>query len=613
MAVPVFQTSGALAYSATTRTTSSIPVPTGVASGDVILVYLYIEDAYPTVTPPTGFTEITFATTPDTGGTNRNGQRVFWKRASAADTGTYAFTHTACITEGVALRFTGVLATGTPYEAQSAALRASAGTTTPAVSITTTGVDRLLVWASTDYNSSSFTAPTQGGTWTERYDAAKDLAVDTLPLATAGTVSNITSTITSGFATASVLALLPAASILTPSFPETVTMTETVATAVAYNRSVTETEALTETVTVARGLNPSVPTETVALTETATAVRGLNRPVPTETVAIGEGVSVQFARAPVFIESAHLTESFSAEYVRADITDYQFVIADNPGALQWVPFGAGQAINVSTFDPGNFDLRTQDENAARGDYRIFGTDYKVPPTWSWQMWTDRFTAGDALAWTEALAGVWDDAVRSTPNGVLPLRYCLAGRIRRVYGRPRRFTAVPDQIQLGKIHITADFALAEDAHYDDTANTLTTQITPATIQGSGIHIPAVVPWRFSNVPVPRTEQIVVGGSKPAWVDVVFNGPVTNPWVQIGSLTWGLSGTVPAGRHMTLSGKSWQMGVFNDLGAYHPEMLDPRARLSSLQLNPGIYPVTYGGSDNSGSSSVTLSWRNAYRAL
>jgi hypothetical protein len=377
----------------------------------------------------------------------------------------------------------------------------------------------------------------------------------------------------------------------TDTLPESLALTEAVATSQAWLRAPAETEGLTETALINQGRTGA------------------------DTLAASESVSFVMNAARLPDESVRLSEQVVVNYNRADITDYQFVIAESSGSLVWVPFGRDLTIAISKggFDAGSFDIRNQDVSAANADYRVFGTDYKTPPTWGWKMWTNTFTEADALAWLASLAKVWDDEVRETPNGVLPLRYSLAGRKRRVYGRPRRFTPTVDKVNLGKIYITADFTLAEDAYYEDDEQGITLGSTAASLTPSGIHIPAVVPWTFTTVPVPRTSQMFITGDKRTWVDIDFRGPVSNPYVQIGGLTYGLNGSIPLGRTITLSGKPWKSGVFDDLGSYYPGMLDPRARLSALSMKPATYPVTFGGIDGTGTAIATLRWRNCYRTL
>lgn len=207
MAAPAFGTSSSLAYSATARTTSSVPVPASVAANDVIIVHLYQEDAAPTVTPPTGFTEVTFTTAPQTTGSVLR-LRVFWKRATGADTGTYAFTHTSNITEAQAARFTGCITSGTPLEVLGSAVDNS-GTTNPTAAITGTtgGADRLLVWGSAQYASAAtVTAPT-GFTLVQD---GSDLSTAYKAQATAGSTGSVAGTMSLGSVNADTLiGLLP--------------------------------------------------------------------------------------------------------------------------------------------------------------------------------------------------------------------------------------------------------------------------------------------------------------------------------------------------------------------------------------------------------------------
>lgn len=305
------------------------------------------------------------------------------------------------------------------------------------------------------------------------------------------------------------------------------------------------------------------------------------------------------------------TDTATFVLTRPDISDYQFVIDTAP----WTPFGVGRDIFVSKFDPGSFDTRNQDVSAVNADYRVFGTDRKTPPTWSFEMTTTATTAVNGLGWVDSLARVWDDDVRQSPNGTLALRYGLAGRKRRVYGRPRRFTpVVGTMVRAGRVDIVADFALAEDVYYDDDIQTITLPITPVVLTYSGVILPQPLPWHFTQAAPPVTQQAIVGGTQSTWFIAKITGPISTPWFRIGSLTWQLTGSIPVGQSVTISGRPWDSGVrFND-GSYRPGMLDPRSRLSQLRMPPGTYGVQFGGFQGSGGgANCVLSWRNAYRSL
>jgi hypothetical protein len=317
------------------------------------------------------------------------------------------------------------------------------------------------------------------------------------------------------------------------------------------------------------------------------------------------------ARSPS--DSAQANDQVVATMTWAEIQDYQFVVPVVPH----VPFGLGQTIVVEKFNPGPAEDRAQDVLSPVADVRHFGTDLRTPPTWSWDLYTDVHTPADALGWAQNLEEVWQaEDVRLTPNAVVPLQYKVAGRLRRVYGRPRRFSMVPDFLPTGRVSIFADFALAENVYYDDTEQALTVRTVPSVVSGTGFTMPFTMPLTVGVAgDSPRIEQAVVQGRRPTWVDIVFKGPSVDPWVQIGDRRWGLRGSILAGSayNVRMSGKPWQQGIMQADGTWRPEMLDPRARLSQLRLPPGVYSVRYGAYDPTGQSTATLSWRSAYGTM
>lgn len=296
-----------------------------------------------------------------------------------------------------------------------------------------------------------------------------------------------------------------------------------------------------------------------------------------------------------------------------DLADYQFCVDTDPQC----PFGYGTPLNVSSFDQGTASVRHQDQPGGLQDVINFGVDRRTPAAWTWTMFTDLkgIDPVGALEWVDTLAQVWDNDVRLTPGGVLPLRYTVAGRTRRVYGRPRRWTPVPDQIQRGKVHITADFQLAEDlTFYDDAEESVTVDVVPTTISGTYFTFPIVFPLVMATTPTPRTELAIVAGTQRTWLTPRFTGPVVNPWVEIGDQRYALIGSIPAGQTVRMSGRPWEVGVFNETtGVWNALGVDPRSRLSQLRLPPSTYPITYGGVSTDGTSTCVVSWNPAYRAL
>jgi hypothetical protein len=548
----------------------------------VVVVYIYQDNAtLQVITPPAGFTEIVFNPQLQTTGPQRF--QIWWKRLTAADTGTYTFSHGSSHTEAVAVRYTGAVTTGTPYELLQFGIQNITSTTLPSLSGTTSGPDRLLIYAATSYQTVDFTPPTG---FTERLDT-DDLTVTDKPQATAGDTGAVVGTVsTASRTTAALLALIPGA--LPP---------------VNYTSPQADTAGATDS--VSDGLGKAVA-DTAAATD---AAAGLLSKSASDVAAGTDSANDAMAMVRAPADILGLFETVDAAIVRPDIQDYQFVIPD----AGWMPFGYGQTIVVENFDPGTAETRDQDKLSPVADIRWFGQDRRTPPTWSFDLYTDVQDAGQALLWASLFEQVWDrEQTRSTPNAVLALRYKIAGRLRRVYGRPRNFTLIPAYVRTGRVNITCDFALAENTFYDDVQQTIRARIVATAIR-QGFTFPLTFPLSALSPPTPRTEQITVGGTRPTWVDITIIGPVTDPYVDIGGQRWALRGDVLAGQSVRLSGAPWQQGLYRSDGTWVPGMLDPRARLSQLRLNPGTYSVQFGGYSGSASASADVTWRDAYGTM
>lgn len=253
-----------------------IPVPASVAAGDIIIVFLYKENTQ-TVTAPAGFTEITPAATT----TAPQEQHAYWKRATAADTGTYSFTWSSPIwRDGVAVRITGALGVGSPIDVSNSAGRSTSGTTTPGVTVTTTGTDRLLLWSATSFTGGTWTVPSTGGTWTNLTSGTDDpVAWKTQPVA--GSTGSLTGVCSgSGAQTAWVIALLPAFTLISSADSGTGTDALTL----ARTSSITDSGTGTDTPAVLRssavsdaatGTDSATVTQLVGITDTGTGTDSL--------------------------------------------------------------------------------------------------------------------------------------------------------------------------------------------------------------------------------------------------------------------------------------------------------------------------------------------------
>src|SRR5688500_15670565 len=166
MAAPAFGSISTVAGS--DATSQSVTVPSGAAAGMVMVAGLYVETTN-AVTPPSGFAECVASPVATTGSGDFT-WRVYWKRLTGADAGSYLFSWSgaAVWSDLWVCRYSGVIDTGDPWDtgagAPVSASRSTAGTTYPTVSLTTLRDDRLLVHHGGSFQSGATNAASSGFT-----------------------------------------------------------------------------------------------------------------------------------------------------------------------------------------------------------------------------------------------------------------------------------------------------------------------------------------------------------------------------------------------------------------------------------------------------------------
>lgn len=280
-------------------------------------------------------------------------------------------------------------------------------------------------------------------------------------------------------------------------------------------------------------------------------------------------------------------------------------------------FGPGTDVTVAEWTPVDADIRTQDQLTPRGDFRIFGTDYQTPGQWDFELSILRRTPEDALADLAPLRAAWESSVRLTPQAVVAMRYRLAGRTRRVFGRPRRFSPVMSELVFGRVYAVADFALAEPWSYDDLEQSITLT-SEAVIPDTPNSFPFEFPFLWGATEgSPRHGQITVGGTRPTWLRAVIEGPagtsLTDPYVIVAGEVVQLRGAVPSGESIVVSSVPWERGIYRLDGSQAPVTLDPSSRLDQLRVAPGTHTISFGGIDNTGTASCQVAWRDAYTSI
>lgn len=170
--------------------TCNVPVPAGAAIGDIGVVGIYKEHATAITTVPSGFT---LKATLSTSATTRGALYVYWKRLTAADTGTWNFAWVGAIFRAAdAGLWSGRIATGDPFSGTVGTAESTSGVTTlnvstsPAVALG----DAVGFW--TNFNGGgAWTAPTN---YTERQETSGVITLDTRDAVTSGSTGSISAT-----------------------------------------------------------------------------------------------------------------------------------------------------------------------------------------------------------------------------------------------------------------------------------------------------------------------------------------------------------------------------------------------------------------------------------
>lgn len=261
--------------------------------------------------------------------------------------------------------------------------------------------------------------------------------------------------------------------------------------------------------------------------------------------------------------------------------------------------------------------RDQDQDNPLGDTRIFGRDRQSAPVWAFEFSVAEaagsLPASGVLESLEALARAWRTALDATiPGQVVPLRYQVGGRVRRVYGRPRNFNFEPSAgIEFGNVIASGEFALKDALSYGDAQTT--TELTLRVPPNGYVTLPAV--WPLDSVLAGTTRQgvFIMGGSAPAQPDdITFYGPVTDP--ELESLTGGWkirwNGTIPYDGFVRIDFRAGT--VQNQSGATAPG-LSRTTYLPDIVLRPGPQDLNFAGDDLTGTARVAVRWRPAYYAI
>lgn len=299
--------------------------------------------------------------------------------------------------------------------------------------------------------------------------------------------------------------------------------------------------------------------------------------------------------------------------------DFNFELLPSDTAASGALFGIGQQVGLDDggFTPGSTDWGIQDSESSQNGTTGFGRDRLLGPSWNWQLHTDRSTAAEALASVRSFRAAWHALhIRDTPGAMLPLRFQLEGERRRIYGRPRRFEAPPDnKILGGYVPISVDFKCVDGFVYADEMSEVVLQLgqeleDPDVDSGGGFIFPVVFPV-VTLPPTRQQTQLQVGGDAPAYPIIRFNGPVINPSLTAEDWTVSLDYTIPEGQYVEIDTRPWRMTALLNGNASVAGRLGRRQRLSRVRFQPGRFEAKYNGFSST-LSTCSIRWAPTFNS-
>ncbi|MER5222841.1 hypothetical protein [Streptomyces flaveus] len=275
---------------------------------------------------------------------------------------------------------------------------------------------------------------------------------------------------------------------------------------------------------------------------------------------------------------------------------------------------------ITYADPDVGDVPMPREDGAR-----FGEDYRGQATVTFEVGVDTVDAaptqlgrhGANLDAVSAMLQAWDGkAVRKRMATPAVLRTTQGGRARRFYGRPRKHAPAGSKLtRQGYTPVVCTFVCLDSTAYDDTEKSERVDLNPPPHRG--LVGPLKDPLSMTGEGATKVPgQVVIEGKRPTWPVIRIYGPISSPACEVvGSWKAEFSGlTLSAGQYITIDPRPWARTMLRNSGASAAGALTRGSpQLKDMLLPVGWHDFVLRGSDATGTSYMTVAWRDAYPYL
>ncbi|MFB6643168.1 hypothetical protein ACFCYF_38760 [Streptomyces chartreusis] len=243
------------------------------------------------------------------------------------------------------------------------------------------------------------------------------------------------------------------------------------------------------------------------------------------------------------------------------------------------------------------DVRPQDVDNPVADGTLPGIDLYGPRTV--RIEAGIRTPGDPAAAADHLARLQRAAcaenVRTRTGALSVLRARWPGHpTRRLYGRIRRMEATSTASAVhGWIPLDIEFVAMDPLFHADTETSLALPLDQAD----------------------RPGRIVNDGDAAAWPTLRINGPITHPkiWNTVTGQRLELDLILRSGEYVDIATRPGTRWVLRNGKTNAASALTPTSRLDRFAIPSGPSEIAWSGTDPTGTSSVTVTWRMAHTTL
>ncbi|MER7759477.1 hypothetical protein [Streptomyces sp. NPDC097619] len=223
--------------------------------------------------------------------------------------------------------------------------------------------------------------------------------------------------------------------------------------------------------------------------------------------------------------------------------------------------------------------------------------------------------GANLARVSSLSRAWDaEAVRGEFGAVCELTTMQGGRERTFFGRPQplqpanvRFT------RQGWTSVLLKFDCVDSLSYG-AEQTIRVGMLPAS--HPGLKGPLKAPLMLRGPGASRVPgQATVAGTTPTWPVITFHGPIVLPMIDVYGY-WHAQLNVTLGRseYLTIDTRPWRRTVLRNGNANAAGwLMRPAPLLRDMRLPTGNVDCILRGTDDTGNSYMTITWRDAFAYL